>query len=53
MKVPDYHFESAYIFSIYNVEKDENIINLPIYMCYLLKEPKIDPLIVDLDMSDL
>ena len=53
MKVPDYHLESAYIFSIYNVEKDGNIINLPIYMCYLLKEPKIDPLIVDLDMSDL
>ena len=53
MNIPDYHLERAYIFSIYNVEKDGNILNLPIYMCYLLKEPKIDPLIVDLDMSDL
>lgn len=53
MKVPDYHIERAYVFSTYNVEKDGEIIYLPIYMCYLLKEPKIDQMIVELDMSGL
>ena len=53
MEVPDYHLTRAYVFSVFNVEKDREIIYLPIYMIYLLKEPKIDQLIVDLDMSGL
>ena len=43
----------AYVFSTSNVEKEGKIIYLPIYMSYLLKEPKIDQLIVDLDISGL
>ena len=53
MNTRDYHLEKAYVFSVFNVEKDGKIIYLPIYMSYLLKEPKIDQLIVDLDISGL
>ena len=53
MEVPDYHLERAYVFSTFNVEKKGGVINLPIYMSYLLKEPKIDQLIVDIDMTGL
>ena len=53
MNIEDYHLEKAYVFSTFNVEKEGKIIYLPIYMSYLLKEPKIDPLIVDLDISGL
>ena len=53
MDVPDYHLERAYVFSTFNVEKKGEVINLPIYMSYILKEPKIDQLIVDIDMTGL
>lgn len=53
MEVPNYHIESAYVLSTYNVEKDGRVIYLPIYMSYLLQEPKTEQLIVDLDMSGL
>lgn len=53
MAIADYHLEKAYVFSIFNIEKEGDIIYLPIYMSYLLKEPKIDKLIVDLDISGL
>ena len=53
MNIEDYHLEKAYVFSTSNVEKEGKIIYLPIYMSYLLKEPKIDPLIVDLDIAGL
>lgn len=53
MNIEDYHLEKAYVFSTFNVEKEGKIIYLPIYMSYLLKEPKIDQLIVDLDISGL
>lgn len=53
MEVPDYHIESAYVLSTYNVEKDGRVIYLPIYMSYLLQEPKTEQQIVDLDMSGL
>ena len=53
MELPDYYLEKAYVFSTFNVEKEGDIIYLPIYMSYLLKEPKIDKLIVDLDMTGL
>lgn len=53
MEVQDYHIESAYVLSTYNVEKDGRVIYLPIYMSYLLKKPKTEQLIVDLDMSGL
>lgn len=53
MRIPDYHLGRAYVFSTYNVEKGGEVIYLPIYMSYLLKEKKLDRLIVDLDMSGL
>lgn len=53
MNVPDYHIEKAYVFSASNVETEGNIIYLPIYMCYLLKEKKIGQMIIDLDIAGL
>jgi hypothetical protein len=53
MKVSDYHLEKAYVFSTSNIEKDGAVTYLPIYMCYLLKEPKIGKMIVDLDTTGL
>ncbi len=53
MSVSDYHLEKAYVFSIGNVEQDGNIVYLPIYMSYLLKEKPIDTMIVDVDIEGL
>ena len=53
MKVPDYHLEKAYVFSVGNIETEGSVIYLPIYMCYLLKEPKIGEMIVKLDTDGL
>ena len=53
MDVTDYHMEKAFVFSVGNVETEGTVIYLPIYMCYLLKEPKIGRMIVDLDMEGL
>lgn len=53
MNVKDYHLERAYVFSIGNIEKEGALTYLPIYMCYLLKEPKIEKMIVNLDISGL
>ena len=36
-----------------NVEKTGNIVYLPIYMSYLLKEKTIDTMIVDVDIIGL
>ena len=35
-----YHLEKAKVFSTFNVEKEGKIIYLPIYVSYLLEEPK-------------
>lgn len=53
MSISDYHLEKAYIFSTGNVEREGNMIYLPIYMCYLLKERKLEQMIVELDISGL
>lgn len=53
MKIPDYHIEKAYVLSTANIEQEGAVVYLPIYMCYLLKEPKIGKLIVNLDMEGL
>lgn len=53
MKVPDYHLEKAYVFSVGNVEKAGSVMYLPIYMCYLLKEQQLGQMIVDLDLDGL
>ena len=53
MKIPDYHIEKAYVLSAANVEQEGAVVYLPVYMCYLLKERKIEKLIVNLDMEGL
>ena len=54
MGVPDYHMEKAYVFSVGNVEQIDNIVYLPIYMSYLLKEQTLDDaMIVDVDIRGL
>ena len=53
MNVPDYHLEKAYVFSMGNIERVGTITYLPIYMCYLLKEPKLEQMIVNLDIDGL
>ena len=54
MKISEYHIEKAYVFSVGNVDKMENIIYLPIYMSYLLKEKTLDDaMIVEVDISGL
>ena len=53
MKVPDYHLEKAYVFSIGNVEKVGSVMYLPVYMCYLLKERQLGQMIVELDLDGL
>ncbi len=53
MEISDYHIEKAYVLSVGNIEQDGAIVYLPIYMCYLLKETRIDKLIVNLDMQGL
>lgn len=51
--VSDYHMEKAYVFSVGNIEMDGNVIYLPIYMCYLLKEQQLEKMIVNLDIDGL
>ena len=53
MNISDYHIEKAYVLSGANVEQEGAVVYFPIYMCYLLKEPRIEKLIVDLDMEGL
>lgn len=53
MKVPDYHLEKAYVFSVGNVEKAGSVMYLPVYMCYLLKEKQLGRMIVELDLDGL
>ena len=40
MKIEDYHLEKGFVFSIGNIEKEDKITYLPIYMSYLLKRKK-------------
>lgn len=53
MNVKEYHIEKAYVFCVGNVEVEGAVTYLPIYMCYLLKEHKINHMIVELDMDGL
>lgn len=53
MQVSDYHLEKAYVFSTGNLEMEEKVTYLPIYMCYLLKEEMLGRMIVELDTTGL
>ena len=49
----DYHMEKGDVLSVGNIEMDGNVIYLPIYMCYLLKEQQLEKMIVNLDIDGL
>lgn len=51
--VKEYYLENAYVLSTGNLEQDGNIVYLPVYMTYLLKERQIDSFIVDIDTEGL
>ena len=53
LNVSEYHLENAYVFSCGNAERDGRITYLPVYMVYLLKEPQMGQMIINLDMSGL
>lgn len=53
LDVQDYHLQKAYVLSCGNIEKEGNIIYLPIYMSYLIKKEKMQSMIINLDMGDL
>ena len=53
LSVSEYHLENAYVVSTGNVEQEENIVYLPVYMTYLVKEKTIESLIVDVDTEGL
>ena len=51
--ISKYQIEKAYVLSTGNIEKDDKVIYLPIYMSYLLKEQELEKMIVDLDIKGL
>ncbi|MDD6833904.1 MAG: hypothetical protein PUD62_01085, partial [Solobacterium sp.] len=53
MAVKDYHLNQAFVLCNGNIEKQNNIIYLPVYMTYLIKEKEADSMMVDVDLSDL
>lgn len=53
MKVPEYKIDRAYVLSKGNMEEDGKVRYLPIYMCYLIREKKMESMIVDIDTSGL
>lgn len=53
LNVSEYHIEKAYVFCVGNVETKGAITYLPIYMTYILKEQRINKMIVNLDVTGL
>ena len=53
LNISEYQIEKAYVLSTGNIEKDDKVIYLPIYMSYLLKEQELEKMIVDLDIKGL
>ena len=54
MAVSGFHIEKGYVFCTGNIEEAGNIVYLPIYMGYLLKEQRLEEaMIVDVDVRGL
>ena len=53
LRVPGYKIESAYVLSKGNVEFEDGVTYLPMYMSYLIREKKVDSVIVNPDISGL
>lgn len=50
---PEYQIEKAYIFSNYNVSRENKKIYMPIYMTMFLENKKQEPLVYSIDLKDL
>lgn len=53
LAVSDYHINEGYVLSIDNIEKEDKLTYIPIYMSYLIKERSLDKMIVDIDTKGL
>ncbi len=53
MHFPGYKIDRGYVLSKGNIESDGNVTYLPIYMSYLIREKKLDSMIVNPDISGL
>lgn len=53
LEVPNYGINRAYVLSKGNIEVIGNVTYLPVYMCYLIRERKMESMIVNLDTSGL
>ena len=49
----EYQMEKAYIFSNYNVSRENKKIYMPIYMTMFLENKKQEPLVYSIDLKDL
>ena len=53
LAISDYHINEGYVLSIGNIEKEDKLTYIPIYMSYLIKERSLDKMIVDVDTKGL
>ena len=53
LAISDYHINECYVLSIGNIEKEDKLTYIPIYMSYLIKERSLDKMIVDVDTKGL
>lgn len=53
MHFPGYKIDRGYVLSKGNIESDGNVTCFPIYMSYLIREKKLDSMIVNPDISGL
>ncbi len=53
MHFPGYKIDRGYVLSKGNIESDGNVTYLPIYMSYLIREKKLDSMMVNPDISGL
>ncbi len=53
MHFPGYKIDRGYVLSKGNIESDGNVTYFPIYMSYLIREKKLDSMIVNPDISGL
>ena len=53
LNISEYQIEKAYVLSTGNIEKDDKVIYLPIYMSYLLKGQELEKMIVNLDIKGI
>lgn len=53
LAISGYHINEGYVLSIGNIEKEDKLTYIPIYMSYLIKERSLDKMIVDVDTKGL